>query len=62
MTRRDRPLWATPVLRSTGLPADWEGWSEKKRNNYVTALAFDAPPRSQVEVIEDMELRKKDKV
>ena len=46
-------LWATPVLRSTGMPEDWPKWSKAKRRNYIASLAFSAPPNYEVEVIED---------
>ena len=48
------PFWATPVLRSTGLPEDFNEWSETKRDNYVAAVAFDTPPGGGPEVIEDV--------
>jgi len=48
------PFWATPVLRSTGLPPDFNEWSERKRDNYVAAVAFDTPPGGAPEVIEDV--------
>ena len=49
------PLWATPVLRSTGLPEDFPNWNETVRKNYVAAVAFDTPPSGgEVEVIEDV--------
>ena len=49
----NKPLWATPVLRSTGMPEDFPEWSQRKQDNYIASLAFDAPPNYEVEVIDD---------
>ena len=46
-------LWATPVLRGTGMPKDYPQWSQTKKDNYIAALAFDTPPNAEIEVIED---------
>lgn len=49
------PLWATPILRSTGNPEDWPEWDEEIRNNYIASCAFDTPPGGgEVEIIEDV--------
>ncbi len=48
-----KPFWATPVLRSTGMPKDWLEWNKAKQDNYIAALAFDTPPNYEVEVIDD---------
>ena len=37
-------LHETPVLKSTGLPREWDSWSEAKRKSYLSARAFDGPP------------------
>ena len=46
-------LYETPVLATTGLPAEYPKWSEKKQKNYLSALAFDGPPGYEPPVIED---------
>lgn len=42
-----------PVLASTGLPREWDGWSEEVRKNYVASRMFDDPPGWEPEVVED---------
>ena len=49
----NKPLWATPVLRSTGIPKDYPQWNKRKQDNYIAALAFDTPPNYEVEVIDE---------
>ena len=49
----NKPLWATPVLKSTGMPEDFPEWSQRKQDNYIASLAFDTPPNYEVEVIDD---------
>jgi len=46
-------LYETPVLASTGLPAEYPKWSEKKQKNYLSALAFDGPLGYEPPVIKD---------
>ena len=46
-------LYETPVLASTGLPADYDEWPEPKRKGYLSALAFDGPPGYEPPVIDD---------
>jgi hypothetical protein len=53
ITKRMTDLYETPVLASTGLPAEYPKWSEKKQKNYLSALAFDGPLGYEPPVIDD---------
>lgn len=55
MNKLHDPLWATPILKSTGLPADWPEWDEEIRYNYVADVMLGSPMGFEVEVIDDTE-------
>ena len=53
MATDEGPFYALPVLKSTGFPVGYEGWSKEDRVAYVNARMFDGPPGFQPEVIDD---------